>query len=418
MKVIIFSSRRHTDTEHRRPNQAKNYKIESVIVTRIHLISDCIDNMNLSRAFHCKPPIQLAAAAGGAVGILGSYTFTSNRDRDRRASILRSKQLTDDIRNAQNTKYYTSIITSCESIETENQRFERMLSYHRNRINHYRRDWEYKDGKTTSTKTPSRSWPDNVPSNEDLSFMLEDMKYCSRSPNFRSDKEYCNRLMFRVSSALVVQYDEASQIKGMRLLRSLAETGMADAMAYYGICLNEGRAGLEPNAEAAVCWWRRSADMYQHAQSLYELGVAYYTGEGVVENETEAVRLFELAAEQNHPAAAYMLGDCLLDGVGVEMDRAAALEWLVRAAELGHRGARSRVIAVLEKKEGEDYGGFTDSSRQTFVEHILFSSDKEGHIKKRRTTLRKKIGGDIGGGPRNPTELQRRQTIVDKSRNT
>jgi hypothetical protein len=33
----------------------------------------------------------------------------------------------------------------------------------------------------------------------------------------------------------------------------------------------------------------------------------------------------------------YMLGDCLLDGEGVEMDRGAALEWLIRSAELGHR---------------------------------------------------------------------------------
>jgi len=93
----------------------------------------------------------------------------------------------------------------------------------------------------------------------------------------------------------------------------------------------------------------------------------YYTGEGVDENEEEAVRLFKLAAEQHHAAASYMLGDCLLDGADVELDRASALEWLVQAAELGHRGARSRVMAVLEKKEGEDYGVFTDASRQTLV---------------------------------------------------
>lgn len=77
--------------------------------------------------------------------------------------------------------------------------------------------------------------------------------------------------------------------------------------------------------------------MYDHPQAQYELAVALYTGEGVVENEEEAVSWFELAAKQNHPAACYMLGDCLLDGEGVEVDRGAALEWLVRAAELGHR---------------------------------------------------------------------------------
>jgi TPR repeat protein len=35
----------------------------------------------------------------------------------------------------------------------------------------------------------------------------------------------------------------------------------------------------------------------------YELGVAYYTGEGVVENGEEAVKWFLAAAEKDHPAA-------------------------------------------------------------------------------------------------------------------
>ena len=75
----------------------------------------------------------------------------------------------------------------------------------------------------------------------------------------------------------------------------------------------------------------------------------------------------------------------------IDVDRALALEWLIRSAEFGHRGARSRVMAVLEKRVGEDYGGFTDASRQT-----ILSDDECNH--------------------RNPAELIRRQTIVGKSR--
>ncbi len=346
----------------------------------------------------------LSAGGGGVAGIVGCHSnYVKNQNlEDRNRSMSSTSFPFSSGKNISNYSNNLSAIAHCEAIETEKERFEKNLAYHRSRISQYRRDWEYKEGgrATTSTKTPSRSWPDNIPSNDDLSFMLEDMKYCNHSPNFRSDKEYCHRLKFRVASALLLQYDEASQKRGMEILRSLAETGMADAMAFYGICLNEGRAGLEPNAELAVFWWSRSVDLYQHPQSLYELGVAFYTGEGVAEDEKKAVELFELAAEKNHQAAAYMLGDCLLDGIGVDVDRGSALEWLVRASELGHRGARSRVMAVLEKKEGEDYGGFTDSSRQTFIEHTFFSANEQGHIIQKRTTLREKIGGDIGGGPR------------------
>lgn len=48
------------------------------------------------------------------------------------------------------------------------------------------------------------------------------------------------------------------------------------------------------------------------------------------------LRLFSLFTHQSFNAS-YMLGDCLLDGEGVEMDRGAALEWLIRSADLGHR---------------------------------------------------------------------------------
>lgn len=69
-------------------------------------------------------------------------------------------------------------------------------------------------------------------------------------------------------------------------------------------------------------------------------------------------------------------------------------------------------MAVLEQKHGEDYGRFTDASRQTLKEHVLHSVDDQGQLVRRKTTLVK----EIGGGVRNPTELARRQTVVAASR--
>ena len=68
-------------------------------------------------------------------------------------------------------------------------------------------------------------------------------------------------------------------------------------------------------------------------------------------------------------------------------------------------------MAVLEKQDGEDYGRFTDASRQTLVEHTLFSANKQGEILERRSTLVKHTGGVL-----KPSELRRRQTIVQNSR--
>ncbi len=322
--------------------------------------------------------------------------------------------------DAPKTKSTTSIATDDESI-----RFESALNRHRSRLSTYRKEWEYSSTSgngtaTTSTKTPTRSWPHDVPDDDELSSLLADMKYCDRrdakygldDPADGGGGGYCAKLRFRVASGLLAQVDdEERQRIGLRMLRLLAESDHPDAMAYYGMCLNDGRAGMDPHPEGAMYWFERCAGTpHDHPHGRYELGVSYYTGEGVIEDEVEAVRLFALAAKQHHPGACYMLGDCLLDGVGVEMDRAEALEWLICAARLGHRGARSRVMAVLERREGEDYGEFTDASRQTLIERddpptVVANRTGVGTIVPRRgTTIADR------------SEMARRRTIAGYSR--
>ena len=100
------------------------------------------------------------------------------------------------------------------------------------------------------------------------------------------------------------------------------------------------------------------------------------------------------------------------------------LTLLVTSAELGHRGARSRVLAVLEIEEGKSYGKFTDASRQTLVGNEIkrknsFGTGKERdgvehQYSERPATLERRF--TIGGGARNPAVLLRRKSIVDESR--
>ena len=273
---------------------------------------------------------------------------------------------------------------SCESATDEDyeetKSFQEALARHRGLLNRYRKAWQYRPGSnaTNETKTPSRSWPDNVPSDDDISWLRSDLSFCGR---MKTQDEYCKRLAFRVASYLVVQFDNESQLRGMKMLSDLAEQEFADAQCYLGMKLNDGYARIPPDSVKAVGWFKKAVDQ-GHPQGIYELAVAYYTGDGVDEDETRAVALFRAAAEKNVPAAAYMLGDCLLDGVGVAVDRAQALEWLLRASELGHRGARSRVLAQLEIDDSCDYGEFTDRSRQSL----------KSALAKRRTTLRARDG--------------------------
>jgi hypothetical protein len=76
----------------------------------------------------------------------------------------------------------------------------------------------------------------------------------------------------------------------------------------------------------------REAAGQGNADAQYNLGVMYYTGEGVPEDAVEAVRWFRLAAEQGDALAQISLGLSYALGEGVSQDDAEAVRWLTLAA--------------------------------------------------------------------------------------
>lgn len=280
--------------------------------------------------------------------------------------------------------------------EEEPIRFQKSLDHHRKIIDQYKQKWDYVENR--ASRVPTTQWPAYpktlpFPHTTELTTLLPELKYCQTSPNYQNDKQsYCQPLQFQIAYILLSQQQELPHLEekehsaeesvryGWNLLKELAELGHADAMCLYAQTLNNGNIliPLEADPQSAVAWWHHCHSLHPtHAQTIYELGVACYTGEGTSEDEVLAVQYFHKAALLNHAGAAYMLGDCLLDGVGCKngkRDRALALEWLIQSGDLGHRGARSRVLAVLEFVEGGDYGGFTDASRQTLKEESTIQS--------------------------------------------
>jgi len=313
--------------------------------------------------------------------------------------------------------------------EEESRNFHQTLRYHKSIAHIYKSKWDWMANDAKSSHIPTSSWPFNVPDETEVGSIMFDLQFCHRilrpsrkgvwgddnevdykedqvNVNDGSSKGYCQNIQFRIAMYLLAQTKDSDQRKGLKLIKDLVEHHHhPDAICSYASCLNDGRAGLEdPNPGHATKLWKIAADQFSHVQSMFELGVAYYTGEGVPEDEEMAVKYFSRAAECGNVGAAFMLGDCLLDGVGVKKDRGEALEWLVTAGELGHRGARSRVLAVLEKKDGESYGEFTDSSRQTLKE----SDDTDDKAKNAACNLQRKH-------TKYPVVLERRYTLGGRS---
>ena len=77
------------------------------------------------------------------------------------------------------------------------------------------------------------------------------------------------------------------------------------------------------------------------AQAQFALGVMYATGDGVAQNEQEALNWVRLAAEQGHAEAQYELGGAYEYGDVVTQNDQEAVKWYRLAAEQGNAGAQS-----------------------------------------------------------------------------
>ncbi len=114
-------------------------------------------------------------------------------------------------------------------------------------------------------------------------------------------------------------------------LRSKAEQGDADSLHLLYLIHHLG-IGVEKNEAEAVSWLQRAAELGD-AKSQYILCVYHMYGVQVEKNEQTALRWLHCAAERGLPEAQTYLAKCCLHGMlGQEVNPAAAIEWLEKAA--------------------------------------------------------------------------------------
>ena len=85
------------------------------------------------------------------------------------------------------------------------------------------------------------------------------------------------------------------------------------------------------------------------AYAQYNLGLMYDEGEGVPENNAEAVRWYRLAAEQGDAYAQSDLGFMSSNGEGVPQNNVRAYIWYSVAAAQGNETARTNRDIISER---------------------------------------------------------------------
>lgn len=141
--------------------------------------------------------------------------------------------------------------------------------------------------------------------------------------------------------------------------RNAAEQGLDVAQYNLGILYYSGN-GVRQDYYKAYRWIRAAADQ-GHVAAMFNTGVLYFNGQGVnprwmsfwplnlinmSSNMQEAARWYERAANLGHGGASYNLATMYRDGFGVEQDPVLAWKWAWASRENDHPAASQLVTSL------------------------------------------------------------------------
>ena len=135
--------------------------------------------------------------------------------------------------------------------------------------------------------------------------------------------------------------------------------GNASAQYMLGKLYQRGEGVLKDDS-TAVKWYRKAADQGYH-EAQYILGNLYQRGEGVFKADSTAAMWYRKAADQGNREAQYSLGGCYFEGCGVSQDYDEAVKWYQKAVDQGIDYAGKYIDAIKTikaAKQGDPYSQF------------------------------------------------------------
>lgn len=141
--------------------------------------------------------------------------------------------------------------------------------------------------------------------------------------------------------------------------RKAAEQGDAAAQFIMGLMYFDGR-GLAQDDRQAEVWYRKAAEQ-GYASAQVNLGLMYFFGRGVSKDDQQAVAWLRKAADKGNAYGQYGLGLVYMVGRGVPKDNELAYFWFMLAGAQGHREAtvkRNQLeasLTVLQRAKVKTY---------------------------------------------------------------
>lgn len=136
--------------------------------------------------------------------------------------------------------------------------------------------------------------------------------------------------------------------QAVQLLTPIANGGNSMAQYRLGMLHYMGQ-GVPEDEVQAIFWWKKAAAQ-GYSEAMFQLGSAYLFGsqaaKTVPDPDREAATWYFQAASAGHAEAQYHLGLLFLAGKGVVDSKAEATRWLKKAAGQGHAEAKKALAAV------------------------------------------------------------------------
>jgi len=158
--------------------------------------------------------------------------------------------------------------------------------------------------------------------------------------------EFRDSLVVKMTPAEITQAQKLARefkpqdayTKSFRESQTLAEKGDRDAQFNLGVIYYSGQ-GVAIDYALALQWFKKAA-FQGHSLAQYNVGYMYEKGEGTPQDYEESVKYYRQSAERGNRLAQYVLGSMYEKGQGVPRDEVQALMWYNLAAVQGETKAR------------------------------------------------------------------------------
>lgn len=126
---------------------------------------------------------------------------------------------------------------------------------------------------------------------------------------------------------------ERNPKKGLECIQNAADNGQPEALVEMGERSLNGTGGVRRNLKDAIWYFEIAAEDYRSTEAMMSLGHIFENPYGARHNYEKAMSYYEDAWDEGEVNAAHEIGMLYFTGQGVKRDEAKAWEWIKKAAQ-------------------------------------------------------------------------------------